>query len=189
MYDTAEILIVEDSPTQAEKLQVILEGDGNEAVVAHDAQDALGQLAAGGFDLVISDIVMPGMSGYELCREIKAHPGWRHVPVILLTTRKDPMDIFRGLECGADNFYTKPYDAQRLLDRVRHILHNRQLRAAGKLRPVAAVEAGMDGRTSVDTAFNTAVGTTVNGALNSVVLSGSSVLAGGTFSTPSRTES
>lgn len=143
----SRVLIVEDSPTQAERLQVILEGDGLEAVVAPDAHSALVQLADSHFDLVVSDIVMPGMSGYELCREIKAHPAWRNTPVILLTTRKDPMDIFRGLECGADNFYTKPYDAPRLLDRVRHILHNRQLRAEGKLR--LGVEVSMFGKTFV----------------------------------------
>jgi len=143
----ARILVVEDSPTQAEKLQMILEGDGLEARVAHDGRDALAMLEDEAFDMVVSDIVMPGMSGYDLCRGIKERAGLRNVPVILLTTRKDPMDIFRGLECGADGFYTKPYDAARLLERIRHILHNRMLRSQGKLR--LGVEVSMFGKTFV----------------------------------------
>ena len=131
---TPRILIVEDSPTQAMRLQAVLEDAGFVAVIARDAEDALRQLAAESFDLMISDIVMPGMSGYELCRAVKAMTEHRSMPVILLTTRKDPMDIFLGLECGADNFYTKPYDAQRLIDRLRNILHNRALRVEGRLR-------------------------------------------------------
>ncbi len=123
------ILIAEDSPTQAEQLKLILESAGFDTEVAVDAETAIAHLAASSFDMVISDINMPGLSGYELCRRIKAEAAWKHIPVILLTTGKDPMDIFRGLDCGADNFYTKPYDSDRLMERVRNIFSNRRLRA------------------------------------------------------------
>jgi DNA-binding response OmpR family regulator len=139
------ILIVEDSPTQAERLRIILEAKDFETEVAVDADAALGSLAATRFDMVISDIVMPGMSGYDLCRKIKSDPAWKTIPVILLTTRKDPMDIFRGLECGADNFYTKPYDAERLVERITHIFYNRQLRCEGKLK--VGIEVAFFGKT------------------------------------------
>jgi PAS domain S-box-containing protein len=127
-------LIVEDSPTQAEKLRLILELNGYDGEVAITGEAALACLAKSTFDMVISDIVMPGMSGHDLCRKIKAEEAWNDMPVILLTSQKDPMEIFRGLECGADNFYTKPYDADRLVERIGSIFHDRRLRANGRLR-------------------------------------------------------
>jgi PAS domain S-box-containing protein len=122
------ILIVEDSPTQAAQLRAILEDAGLDVVVAPDAESALGQLVRTSVDLVISDIVMPGMSGYELCSAIKA--SHRELPVVLVSTLSEPMDIIRGLECGADNFLTKPYKPEQLLARVQTILQNRSLRAS-----------------------------------------------------------
>jgi PAS domain S-box-containing protein len=136
----SRILIVEDSATQAERLRLVLEDGGYEAEVAADAEIALDRLAKTPFDLVVSDIVMPKLSGYELCQRIKAEPAWKNMPVILLTTRRDPMDVFRGLESGADNFYTKPYDPERLIDRIRTILNNRSLRERGKLKVGIEIE-------------------------------------------------
>jgi two-component system, sensor histidine kinase and response regulator len=78
--------------------------------------------------IVISDIVMPEMDGYELCRSIKADEQLADIPVILLTSLSDPKDVFKGLECGADNFIVKPYDEPFLLSRIRFILANQQLR-------------------------------------------------------------
>jgi PAS domain S-box-containing protein len=121
------ILIVEDSPTQAAQLRAIVENAGLEVVLAPDAESALALLDQHAVDLVISDIVMPGMSGYELCNTIKATR--RSLPVMLLSTLNEPMDIIRGLECGADNFLTKPYKNEQLLARVGTILQNRSLRA------------------------------------------------------------
>jgi two-component system sensor histidine kinase/response regulator len=122
------VLIVEDSKTQAEHLRVILEAQGFMAVVAAEGETALGLIAATSFDLVISDIMMPKMSGYELCRRIKADPVSRSIPVMLLSQLNEPMDIIRGLESGADNFLAKPYNADELVQRVRAILENRALR-------------------------------------------------------------
>ena len=78
--------------------------------------------------LVISDVVMPEMNGYELCSSIKADPQLSDVPVILVTTLSDPQDVIRGLECRADNFILKPYDADYLLGRVQFVLVNSQMR-------------------------------------------------------------
>ncbi|HKJ92763.1 MAG TPA: response regulator, partial [Longimicrobiales bacterium] len=125
---TARILVVEDSPTQAEILRADLEEAGFEPTVAGDGEEALAVLAAGSFDLVVSDIVMPGpVDGYELCRRIKAGPDQR-TPVVLLTALSDPMDIINGLACGADNFLRKPYQTSHLVERLDHLLTTRKAR-------------------------------------------------------------
>src|SRR4051794_7501549 len=100
----ARVLVVEDSPTQSRKLQLILESVGFEVAVARDGLEGLGAFRASSFDLVLSDVMMPGMSGYDLCRAIKSGPKAKNVPVMLLTSLSKPNDIIRGLECGADNF-------------------------------------------------------------------------------------
>jgi signal transduction histidine kinase len=128
------ILIVEDSPTQAEQLRLILEDEGYTVDHAADGQIALERFAAASYSTVISDIMMPNMTGYEFCREIKKQPKGRETPVILLSTLSDPMDIIRGLECGADNFVTKPYEPDQLLTRVKTVLQNRAMRgSSGKV--------------------------------------------------------
>ncbi|MDB4972656.1 MAG: Histidine kinase [Myxococcaceae bacterium] len=123
---TTRLLIVEDSATQAEALRFRLEGAGYEVTVVADGQRALTLCSSESFDMVLSDVNMPYMSGFELCMKIKGSPELRQLPVILLTSRSDPIAILRGLECGADNFITKPYDEAFLLDRVRSILENRK---------------------------------------------------------------
>jgi two-component system sensor histidine kinase/response regulator len=123
------VLAVEDSATQAEELRFILSSEGFEVVVAPSAEKALEELGRESFGLVVSDIVMPGLSGYDLCRRIKGDDRTRDIPVILLTTLNDPLDIIEGLESGADNFITKPYDAGNLLGRINTMLANRRMRA------------------------------------------------------------
>ena len=130
---TERILIAEDSATQREKLRMILEAEGFEVTAAVDGLEGLKAANDSNFDLVISDIMMPGLTGYELCRKLKFEGAQRERPVILLTTLSDPMDVIQGLECGADNFITKPYEADMLVQRVRNVLENSRLRAEGKL--------------------------------------------------------
>jgi PAS domain S-box-containing protein len=127
-------LIVEDSPTQAEQLKFILQTAGFDVVHAEDGRAALEKIVASDFDVVISDIVMPGMSGYELCRKLRDTPNGATVPVILLSTLNEPMDIIRGLECGADNFVTKPYRPEQLINRVKTLIANKGMRANGRLK-------------------------------------------------------
>lgn len=113
-----EILIVEDSPTQAAQLQYILETHGHPVSLAANGGEALAEIAGGKTALVISDIIMPQMDGFELCRRIKASEETRDIPVILLTSLSDPQDVIKGLACGADNFITKPYEEDYLLARI-----------------------------------------------------------------------
>jgi signal transduction histidine kinase len=127
------ILVVEDSPTQAQQLRLILEAEQFAVDLAANAEIALQLFADHAFDMIISDIMMPGLSGYELCDRIKKDERGHNVPVVLLSTLTDPMDIIRGLECGADNFITKPYEPEQLLDRIRTVFQNRRARTQGKL--------------------------------------------------------
>ena len=122
------ILIAEDSPTQAAQLRYILEQQGYSVISAVNGKLALEAALQYRPQLVISDVVMPEMTGYELCRHIKNDPRLAETPVILVTTLSDPQDVIRGLECRADNFILKPYDADQLLRRIQFVLVNNQMR-------------------------------------------------------------
>ncbi|WP_028101693.1 hybrid sensor histidine kinase/response regulator [Pseudoduganella violaceinigra] len=126
--DEMEILIVEDSPTQAERLRRLIQSSAYHARVAANGKLALADINEHKPHLVLSDIVMPEMNGYELCRAIKADPALRDIPVILVTSLTDPRDIIRGIECGADNFIRKPYADDYLLNRIGQMLVNQKLR-------------------------------------------------------------
>jgi signal transduction histidine kinase/DNA-binding response OmpR family regulator len=123
-----EILIVEDSPTQALQLQYILERSHYRTSVATNGRDAVANLRQHKPTIVISDIIMPEMDGYQLCQQIKADATLADIPVILLTSLSDPKDVIKGLECGADNFIVKPYDEDFLLSRIQYILANQRVR-------------------------------------------------------------
>src|SRR5262249_1711866 len=123
---------------QAAMLEDILTETGFRVEVASDAERALVLLRSRPFDLIISDIVMPGMSGYELCRAVKEDARLCHLPVILLTSLDDPLEIVKALEAGADNFISKPYEGPALIARLKAFLTNRRMRAEGQL------EAGVD---------------------------------------------
>jgi len=129
---TATILIAEDSPTQAEKLKYILKGQNYRVVAAVNGRAALELARREKPTLVISDVVMPEMDGYQLCHEIKSDQALSDIPVILVTTLSDPQDVIRGLECRADNFIIKPYDERYLLSRVQFVLVNHAIREADR---------------------------------------------------------
>ena len=145
-----EILIAEDSPTQAQRLKHILEQQGY--LVTHAANGRLALAAAQHHQptLIISDVVMPEMDGYELCRRIKADPALGDIPVILTTTLSDPQHVLHSLECGAENFIAKPYDGHSLLGRVQFALHNRQPPQTGRTDPGAEIV--FDGQRHIITA-------------------------------------
>ncbi|MFA6498342.1 MAG: ATP-binding protein [Desulfurivibrionaceae bacterium] len=121
------ILVVEDSPTQAEKLRYMLEKHHYRVTTAGNGREALSLLAREKPFTVISDIVMPEMDGYELCRRIKGDQRLHGIPLILLTSLSTPEDVIMGLECGADYFIMKPYNERFLLSRLQHIQANLQL--------------------------------------------------------------
>jgi len=113
-----EILVVEDSITQATKIKHLLESHHYKVTVANDGEEAINRLSEFIPSLVITDILMPEMNGYELCKQIKSNKNTEDIPVILLTRLTDPEEIIEGLSCGADSFITKPYNEKHLLSNV-----------------------------------------------------------------------
>jgi two-component system, sensor histidine kinase and response regulator len=129
-----EILIAEDSQTQAEKLSHCLNTRGYAVTVTKNGKQALAAAAQRKPSMVITDVVMPEMDGYTLCKELKSSPELKDVPVVLLTSLSRAQDIMKGLECGADSFVRKPYDDTYLVSRVEYILTNVELRKSERLQ-------------------------------------------------------
>jgi PAS domain S-box-containing protein len=117
-----EILIAEDSLTQATQIKYLLESNHYIVTVAQNGKQALDWLSKHKPSLVISDILMPGINGYELCKKIKSNKVTEDIPVILLTRLYDPEEIIEGLSCGADSFITKPYNEKHLLSNIEKLL-------------------------------------------------------------------
>ncbi|MEX2660087.1 MAG: EAL domain-containing protein [Acidimicrobiales bacterium] len=124
------VLAAEDSPTQAAVLRAHLEGAGFHVSLAGNGAEALALMDDESFDLIISDVVMPDVGGYDLCRAVKERDP--RVPVVLLTSLTDPLDVVNALAAGADNFLRKPYEPTELVHRVRNMLHNKELRDGGR---------------------------------------------------------
>ncbi len=140
------ILIVEDSPTQALLLARLLEDSGYDVLSAASGMEALAILKSRKPSLVITDIVMPQMDGYELTQTIKTDQRLASVPVILLTSLSDPDDVIRGLEAQGDFYLTKPYDEDFLLQKVESVLAAQPAAPGGEeLQPV---QVNMWGKTS-----------------------------------------
>ncbi len=131
----AHILIAEDSGVQAYMLRRILEEEGYETSVANNGRLALELATRIRPSLLVSDVNMPEMSGYELCRQIKANSDLCHIPVILVTNLSDPDDVLLGLKSGADSFVIKPYDRTHMLARVQHALSTQHLRSTEEEGP------------------------------------------------------
>jgi PAS domain S-box-containing protein len=127
------IVIVEDSSVQAETLKRMLVKEGYAVSVARNGVEGLAMVKDTLPDLVVSDIMMPEMSGFDLCSHIKNDGCLGDIPVILLTSLNDPKDVIRGLECRADNFITKPFDEKYLLSRIKYILLSRELHHAEQM--------------------------------------------------------
>ncbi|MEX2535595.1 MAG: EAL domain-containing protein [Trueperaceae bacterium] len=136
------VLIVEDSRTQAEQLRALLEYREYEVLYATDGVEALALARKEKPALVISDIVMPRMDGYELCRNLKSDEELKEIPVILVTTLADSQDVIRGLECGADNFLRKPYEERYLLSRLDYLLMNKALRKEQRMQMGVEINLG-----------------------------------------------
>lgn len=134
MFKNTDILVVEDSPTQALELQLLLEAAGCQVRVACNGVEALAMVAAKHPTLIISDIVMPEMDGYELCRQLKHARQTAYIPVILVTRLGDARDVVHGLSAGADNFIVKPYDEKYLLSRIRYFVVNLELRSHERMQ-------------------------------------------------------
>jgi len=125
----SRVLVVDDEPSVRESVGYALEQEGFDVTLATDGEDAESKLDDEVFDLLIIDIMMPGKSGLDVCREVRARSP---VPIILLTAKDAEVDKVVGLEVGADDYVTKPFSVRELLGRVRAQLRRRELdRSAG----------------------------------------------------------
>ena len=116
------ILIVEDEPSLSDPLAFLLQREGYETEIAGDGRAALTAFDRAGADLVLLDLMLPGLPGTEVCRELRTRSS---VPVIMLTAKDSEVDIVVGLELGADDYVTKPYSSRELLARIRAVLRRR----------------------------------------------------------------
>ncbi|MGF1496870.1 MAG: response regulator transcription factor [Elainellaceae cyanobacterium] len=116
------VLVVEDSPTQREMITDLLKGSGLTVIVANDGVEALEQIQGHLPDLVVLDIVMPRMNGYEVCRRLKADPKTQDVPVVMCSSKGEEFDRYWGMKQGADAYIAKPFQPTELVGTVKQLL-------------------------------------------------------------------
>lgn len=119
MANKAQVLVVDDEPRYVLAIRVNLEASGYEVTMAHDGAAAVELVAKNSYDLILLDVLMPLLDGFEACRRIRE---FSTVPIILLTALAESTDKVKGLDAGADDFITKPFSADELLARVRAVL-------------------------------------------------------------------
>ncbi|WP_420102507.1 PleD family two-component system response regulator [Bosea sp. (in: a-proteobacteria)] len=156
---SARVLVVDDVPANVKLLEAKLSAEYYDVLTASNGPEALAICERGEPDIVLLDVMMPGMNGFEVCRRLKSQPTTAHIPIVMVTTLDQPRDRLQGLDAGADDFLTKPLDDTALLARVRSLtrlkamtdeLRSRAIasRRLGIADPLAAAaaETGLNGR-------------------------------------------
>lgn len=110
-----KILIVDDEKDLVETLKVLLESENYEVIVAFDGKEGLQKAKEENPDLILMDVLMPHLNGYQVCRELKKDPHYKHIPIVMLTAKTQETDRFWGIESGADEYLTKPFESDALL--------------------------------------------------------------------------
>jgi DNA-binding response OmpR family regulator len=119
---TRRILIVDDEPNIVLSLEFLMQQSGFEVAVARDGEEALAQMAAFRPDLVLLDIMLPKLNGYEVCQKLRENPDWAGVKVVMLSAKGRELEVSKGLALGADAYVTKPFSTRELIDQVRRLL-------------------------------------------------------------------
>src|SRR6476620_1496740 len=140
---TARVLVVDDIPANVKLLEARLSAEYFAVLTASSPLDALAIVQSEHVDVVLLDVMMPGMDGFEVCRRIKSSPKTMHVPVIMVSALDQPADKVRGLEAGADDFLTKPVDDIALITRVRNLSRLKSLNDELLLRVATASDLGV----------------------------------------------
>jgi two-component system cell cycle response regulator len=141
---TARILVVDDLLPNLKLLEVRLTAEYFDVLTATNGPDALRIAEAGECELVLLDVMMPGMDGFEVCRRLKGRPETAHLPVVLVTALDQPADRLKGLDAGADDFITKPINEVALLARVKSLLRLKLLTDELRTRALASRDLGLD---------------------------------------------
>jgi two-component system response regulator MtrA len=135
------VLVVDDDPALAEMLTIVLRGDGFDTAVVRDGARAIDAFRETHPDLILLDLMLPGVSGLDVCKQIRIESG---VPIIMLTAKTDTVDVVLGLESGADDYVMKPFKPKELTARIRARLRRSDSGAAERLK-VADVEIDVPG--------------------------------------------
>jgi len=141
---TARVLVVDDVPANLRLLEAKLRAEYFEVALAASGPEALALATAWSPDIVLLDVMMPGMDGYEVCRRLKAQEATAHIPVVMVTALTDQAERVRGLEAGADDFISKPVDTTLLFARLRALLRVKQVLDAWRQRAETAKELGFE---------------------------------------------
>jgi len=152
----ATVLIVDDDPTLVEMLTFVLERAGFETRSAHDGARALAILHAEPVDLIVLDVMLPDMDGFEICQSVRALPDGADVPILMLSARTQITDRLSGFESGADDYVPKPADPKEIVARVRALI-GRSQRTRGIAAPVVALVGAKGGVGATTTALNVAL--------------------------------
>jgi len=113
------ILIADDEPNIVISLEFLLEQDGYRVAVARDGQEALEAMSRQVPDLVLLDVMLPHLSGFDVCQRIRQNPAWQHIRVIMLTAKGREVEMSKGYALGADAYITKPFSTKELLAQIR----------------------------------------------------------------------
>ncbi len=116
------VLVVEDSPAQQAMIADLLKGSGLDVTSASDGVEALEQIQGHRPDLIVLDIVMPRMNGYEVCRRLKADPKTQHLPIVMCSSKGEEFDRYWGMKQGADAYIAKPFQPTELVGTVKQLL-------------------------------------------------------------------
>jgi phosphate regulon transcriptional regulator PhoB len=127
------VLIIDDEPDLVELVSYNLKKEGFKVLTASDGEDGLEKIRKGSFDLVILDLMLPGVQGVEVCRMLRSNPKTEELPIIMLTAKTDMSDKVRGLDIGADDYMTKPFSPKELIARVRALLRRTEQGARSKV--------------------------------------------------------
>ena len=126
MADKQRILLVDDEPSIVKMVGKRLEVEGFDVAIAMDGQEGLSRAQADRPDLIVLDLMLPKLNGYEVCTMLKQDARYQRIPIILFTAKAQEKDEKLGMECGADAYVRKPFRAQELLDKIRTLLDAHQ---------------------------------------------------------------
>ncbi|MGD1878975.1 MAG: PleD family two-component system response regulator [Kiloniellaceae bacterium] len=149
---TARILVVDDIPANVKLLEVKLTAEYFDVVTASDGPSAIELAHSEAPDLILADVMMPGMDGFELCRKLKSDPETSHIPLVMVTALSDVSDRVRGLEAGADDFLTKPVNDIALFARVRSLARLKQMMDELRVRQAASGDSTLMAKTEMELA-------------------------------------
>jgi DNA-binding response OmpR family regulator len=117
-----KVLIADDEPNIVVSLEFLMRQKGYEVRVVHAGDDALRAIAEFAPDLVLLDVMMPGMSGYEVCQKIRENPAWQAIKVVILSAKGRDVEVSKGMAVGADAYVTKPFSTRDLIARIEQML-------------------------------------------------------------------